>query len=242
MVRSCLLTRRPCQRKVHTLRIGVVNAGNIGRTLSRAWLAAGHELLVAKDGRQDKLDAFVEAHPQVQRGTPADAAAFGDIVLFSVYWPRLDAMLDAVGPLTEKVVIDTMNPLQVSSDFEHSHDKAFMARSSTSEELQRRRPDARVVKAFSTMPSDLLDKNRWASSQAIPPVFIAADDPSAKAVVATLAKDAGFTALDTGPLAAARSIEQLGILLHHVGENHFGGNLGRLAPAILSAPDLHTEA
>jgi predicted dinucleotide-binding enzyme len=224
------------------MRIGVVNAGNIGRTLSRAWLAAGHELLVGKDGRQDKLDAFVEAYPQALRGTPAEAAAFGDIVLFSVYWPRLDAVLDAVGPLAGKVVIDTINPLQVSSDFEHSHDEAFMARSSTSEELQRRRPDARVVKAFSTLPSDLLDKNRWASSQSIPPVFLASDDPVAKAKVAKLAEDAGFTALDTGPLGAARSIEQLGVLLHHVGENHFGGDLGRLAPAILAAPDLRTEA
>jgi hypothetical protein len=29
------------------MRIGAVNAGNFGRTLSRAWLAGGHELLVA---------------------------------------------------------------------------------------------------------------------------------------------------------------------------------------------------
>ena len=221
------------------MRIGVVNAGNIGRTLSRAWLAAGHELLVAKDGCQDKLDAFVEAHPEVQRGTPADAAAFGDVVLFSVYWPRLDAILDAVGPLTGKVVIDTMNPLQVSSDFEHSHDTAFMARFSTSEELQRRIPDARVVKAFNTMASDLLNASRWGTKQPKPPVFIAADDAPAKAVVAQLSEDAGFTAIDTGPLAAARSIEQLGVLMHHVAENNFAGDLGRLAPAVLVAP--HTQ-
>jgi predicted dinucleotide-binding enzyme len=223
------------------MRIGIVNAGNIGRTLSRAWLAAGHELLVAKDGSQDKLDAFVEAHSEVQRGTPADAAAFGDVVLFSVYWPRLGATLDAVGPLTGKVVIDTMNPLQVSIDFEHSHDTAFMARSSTSEELQRRVPDARVVKAFNTMASDLLDTNRWGTTQPKPPVFIAADDAPAKAVVTQLAEDAGFTAIDTGPLAAARSIEQLGVLIHHVAENHFGGDLGRLAPAVLIAPPTQLE-
>lgn len=224
------------------MRIGVVNAGNIGRTLSQAWLEAGHELLLAKDGRQDKLDTFVEAHPQVQRRTPAEAAEFGEVVLFSVYWPRLDAVLKAVGPLSGKVVIETMNPLQVSADFEHSHDKAFMARSSTTEELQRRLPDARVVKAFNTMPSDLLDKKRWADSPATPPVFLAGADAAAKKTVAQLAEDAGFPAVDAGPLIAARSIEQLGVLMHYVGDNHFGGDIGRLAPAILTVPDTSAEA
>ncbi|MDX6364846.1 MAG: 8-hydroxy-5-deazaflavin:NADPH oxidoreductase [Streptomyces sp.] len=72
------------------------------------------------------------------------------------------------------------------------------------------------------MPSDLLDENRWASAQATPPVFLAGHDPLAKAKVARLAEDAGFAALDTGPLVAARSIEQLGVVLHHVGENRLG--------------------
>ncbi|MGV9796749.1 NADPH-dependent F420 reductase [Mycobacterium sp. NPDC003449] len=223
------------------MRIGVVNAGNIGRTLSRAWLAAGHELFLAKEGRQDKLDAFVEAHPQVQRGTLAEAADFGEVVLFSVYWPRLDAVLEAVGPLSGKVVIETMNPLQVSADFEHSHDKAFMAQSSTTEELQRRLPDARVVKAFNTMPSDLLDNRRWAGSPATPSVFIAGANAAAKKTVAQLAEDAGFPAIDAGPLVAARSIEQLGLLTHYIGDNHFGGDLGRFAPAILTVPAAGTQ-
>lgn len=224
------------------MRIGVINAGNIGRTLSRAWLAAGHKLLLAKDGRQDKLDAFVEAHPGIQRGTPSDAAAFGEVVLFSVYWPRMEATLDDIGYLAGKVVIDTMNPLQVSSEFEHSHDQAFMARTSTTEVLQRRLPEALVVKAFNTMAADLLDHNRWDTTQLRPPVFIAGDDASAKATVTSLAKDAGFEALDAGPSTAARNIEQLGVLMHLVAEHHFGGDLTRLAPAVVVAPTRRTRS
>jgi predicted dinucleotide-binding enzyme len=219
------------------VRIGVINAGNIGRTLARAWLITGHELLLAKDGSQDKLDAFVEAHPGVRRGTPADAAEFGEVVLFSVYWPRLDATLGVVGSLAGRVVIDTMNPLRVSDGFEHMHDTAFMAKSSTTEELQRRLPKANVVKAFNTMASDLLDHNRWADTPR-PPVFVAGDDAAAKATVASLAKDAGFEALDAGAATAARSIEQLGVLMHHVAENHVGGDLTRLAPSVVVAPRL----
>ncbi|TCC40995.1 NADPH-dependent F420 reductase [Kribbella speibonae] len=214
------------------MHIGVVNAGNIGRALARAWLAAGHDVMVAKDGGQEKLDAFMEQNPRAVRGTPAEAAEFGEVVLFSVYWPRLDAVLQAVGPLAGKVVIDTMNPLQVNGDFEHSYDAYFMARSSTSEELQRRLPDVRVVKAFNTMPSTLLDARRWPEPKSVPPVFLAGDDSSAKAQVRTLAQDAGFTALDAGPLTSARNIEQLNVLMHLLADNQFEGALDRIAPTV----------
>lgn len=214
------------------MRIGVVNAGNIGRTLARAWLRKGHEIMLAKDGNQEKLDTFIAENPNALRGTIADAAQFGEAVLFSVYWPRLDAVLDAVGSLDGKLVIDTMNPLTVSSDFEHSYDKELMARSSTSEELQRRLPRARVVKAFNTVPSNLLDERSWTEPRSTPPVFVAGDDASAKADVTTLAGDAGFSALDAGPLTAARSIEQLNVLVHLVAENQFTGALDRIAPSI----------
>ncbi|MCP2267114.1 NADPH-dependent F420 reductase [Promicromonospora thailandica] len=232
------------------MRIGVVNAGNIGRALARAWLAAGHDVMVAKDGGQQKLDAFVAENPGAVPGTPAQAAEFGDVVLFSVYWPRLDAVLDAVGPqaggpaggLAGKVVIDTMNPLQVSGDFEHSYDAAFMARTSTSEELQRRLPAARVVKAFNTVPSTLLDARRWPAPEPAPPVLLAGDDASAKAQVRTLAGDAGFTALDAGPLTSARNIEQLNVLVHLLADHQFEGALDRLAPAVLVAAGVPTPA
>jgi predicted dinucleotide-binding enzyme len=89
-----------------------------------------------------------------------------------------------------------------------------------------------VVKAFSTVPSNLLDERRWTAPRATPPVFVAGDDASAKADVTTLAGDAGFSTLDAGPLTAARSIEQLNVLVHLVAENQFKGALDRIAPSI----------
>jgi 8-hydroxy-5-deazaflavin:NADPH oxidoreductase len=224
------------------MHIGVINAGNIGRALARAWLAAGHAVMMAKEGGQEKLDAFIEQNPRAIRGTPSEATEFAEVVLFSVYWPRLDAVLDAVGPIDGKIVIDTMNPLQVSSDFERSYDAAFMARSSTSEELQRRLPRARVVKAFNTIPSDLLDAPpRWFASGSLPAVFLAGDDSSAKAQVRTLAQDAGFTALDAGPLTSARNIEQLNVLVQLLADNQFEGGVDRIAPAIAVAAGVPTR-
>ncbi|TIV60753.1 MAG: NADP oxidoreductase, partial [Mesorhizobium sp.] len=37
------------------MKIGILNAGNIGSRLARAWAAAGHELVIAKDGEDRKI-------------------------------------------------------------------------------------------------------------------------------------------------------------------------------------------
>jgi hypothetical protein len=82
-----------------------------------------------------------------------------------------------------------------------------MQSSSTSEELQRRVPSAKVVKAFSTIPAHLLDKDAWKDSQMLPAVFFASDNTEAKQVVAQLIQDAGFPSIDAGSLLNARLLE-----------------------------------
>lgn len=128
-----------------------------------------------------------------------------------------------------------MNPLKVNEQFEHTHDLDFMAISSTSEELQKRRPRARVVKAFSTLPASILAVDKWEATATKPSIFLAGDDLCAKEIVRGLARDAGFEAFDAGPLRAARSIEQFGILLHNVWAHQFQGDYSRLAPTLVRA-------
>ena len=217
------------------MKIGIINTGNIGRALAKSWHRAGHQLLLAKDGNQAKLDEFVQEIDGALRGTPQQAADFGEVVLFSVYWPRFDATLTSVGDLTGKIVIDTMNPLKVNERFEHYHDLEFMQSSSTSEEFQKRLPNARIVKAFSTLAAPLLDASQWSGNPVTPAIFVAGNDPSAKEVVFQLVRDAGFQPLDVGSLSNGRSIEQLGVLLHHVGTHQFSGHYERLAPTLLQA-------
>ena len=165
------------------MKIGIVNAGNIGRTLAKPWHRAGHKLLLAKQGDREKLDRFMPEVEGALRGTPKQAADFGEVVLFSVYWLNLDKVLAEVGDLEGKIVIDTMNPLKVNEQFEHDRDLEFMKSSSTSEELQKRLPKARVVKAFSNMSAVVLDSNQWSNNPVKPPIFVASDDRLAKEVV-----------------------------------------------------------
>ena len=134
-----------------------------------------------------------------------------------------------------QIVIDTMNPLLVNERFEHYHDTELMRDSSTSEVLQSKLPKAHVVKAFSSLPSQALDATIWRNNNVKPPIFIAGDNDAAKDTVKQLIRDAKFEAMDVGELKNARSIEQLGILLHHVAMNQFNGRYENLGPAFLQA-------
>lgn len=221
------------------MKIGILNTGNIGSRLARAWAAAGHQLLLAKDGEDRKLAPLLdELGSAVSLGSIERAAAFGEAVLFSVYWPRVDAVIEAVGDrLDGKVVIETMNPLGVTDAFVHFHDHAFMRDSSTAEYLQKRLPKARVVKAFSLLPAPMLEAAAWAASPTRPSVFYVTDDRDAGQVTRQLIEAAGFTPVYAGPLEVARQLEQLGVLLHHVALNEYAGDadLIRLGVALIEA-------
>ena len=41
------------------MKIGVINAGNIGGRLAKAWVQAGHEVMVSKDGDRAKLQSLL---------------------------------------------------------------------------------------------------------------------------------------------------------------------------------------
>lgn len=70
------------------MKIGILNTGNVGGRLARAWATAGHDLVLAKDGEDRKLAPLLtEMGDRARRGTIREAAEFGEAVLFSVYWP-----------------------------------------------------------------------------------------------------------------------------------------------------------
>src|SRR2546425_13183221 len=77
--------------------------------------------------------------------------------------------------------------------------------SSGAEELARRLPNARVVSAFNTVPSEVLFGGYATKSKGRRPSLVyCGDDQRSKAVVAELIRDVGFDPLDVGPLRIAR--------------------------------------
>src|SRR5258708_7260007 len=178
------------------MKIGMLGAGNIGASAGRLFVAAGHEVALSNSRGPESLRSLVaELGPRAHAMTIADAARFGDVVLLAVPW-RTPEALPAPEILKGKIVIDAMNPYRADSGF---YD---LGNSTSSEEVLKRIPGARLVKALNTIyyqhlatrgRNDLPVEDRHA-------IYLAGDDEPAKQVVCRLIEEIGFAPVDTGSL------------------------------------------
>jgi 8-hydroxy-5-deazaflavin:NADPH oxidoreductase len=119
-----------------------------------------------------------------------------------------------------KVIVDITNP--ITPDL-----SGFLTLQGTfgAQEIAKAAPaGAHVVKAFNTLPSDVVA----AGSAEVRPldVFIAGDDAQAKARVSAFIESLGLRPMDAGQLPMARALEnaallQLGLVAHSVKHTNF---------------------
>ncbi len=197
------------------MKIGIVGAGKVGGGLGKLWARAGHQVLFSSR-RPDRLKLLVEqAGSQAAAGTVAEAALFGDIVLFSPNFWNVDDALEATGAMEGKTVIDVTNPLEWNPNGRMV--RSLPASTTAAEELAKKVPDAHVVKAFSTVPAAFIPHAfyRPGRLQRLV-VFYCGDHQDSKSPVHRLIADCGFVGLDAGPLQLARELEAPG-RLHRAG-------------------------
>nr|WP_262923933.1 NAD(P)-binding domain-containing protein [Spirosoma liriopis] len=178
------------------MKIGIIGAGNIGRTMARLFIAAGHEVALSNSRGPESLKEIIdELGPNARAETVDNAAAFGEVVLLAVPWRSPEA-LPHPDLVANKVVIDAMNPYSADSNV------IDLGESTSSEETARRLPDTLLVKAFNTIwYKHLAEQGDPAKPEAERrAIFIASDDPSAKTVVSDLIRAIGFAPVDAGSL------------------------------------------
>ena len=187
------------------MKIGIIGAGRIGGTLARLFAQAGHQVALSNSRGPDSLALLVQSlGPNVRAATVAEAAAFGDVVFLSIPFGAYQSV--PVEPLVGKIVVDDMN-------YYRERDGQIDFSGLTSSELVARHlTGARLVKAFNTMRFDVLgrDGNPDAPESQRLALFIAGDDPDAKAVVSQLIEEIGFAAVDTGSLREGGRLQQPG--------------------------------
>ena len=190
------------------MNIGVVGSGNIGGTVGKLWARAGHNVLFSLSRDPEKLRRLADAAgPNARAGSLEEAARFGEVVLFSPPWILADEILHAICSLAGKVLIDTTNPFDLDPYGMHTGPG-----SSAGEQIAKRASGTKVVKAYNTLPLEMLvsEAGRTGSRRLV--LFYSGDDNEAKALVATLISDSGFEPFDAGPLRNARYQEPGGFL------------------------------
>jgi hypothetical protein len=184
------------------MNIGIIGSGKVGGSLGTIWARAGHEVLFSSR-HPDRLAGLVEtAGPRARKGTVAEAAEFGEALLFAPNFWSADKAIATAGPMAGKILIDATNPYKIGPG---GIVRALPETTTAAAELARAIPAARVVKAYSTVPAEYLegdaDRRRGLA------VFFCGDDAAAREIVATLIRDSGFEPVDSGPLDRAGEIE-----------------------------------
>ena len=192
------------------MRIGILGSGLMGAKLGTIFARAGHEVVFSYARDDKKLTKLAqEAGGKARSGTPREAAQDADAVLLAVHWSRFDDVLQQAGNLTGKVIVSCSLPMN-----EDNTELVIAHTSSGSEELAKKLPNARVVAAFNTVPSEVLFGVYAAKAKGNPPSLVyCGDDEGAKQAVAGLIRDVGFDPVDAGALRMARYIEPFVMLI-----------------------------
>ena len=193
------------------MRIGILGAGHIGATAARLFARAGHDVALSNSRGAASLAGLVDeinreaGAARVKATTAQEAATFGELVLLAVPWRTKDAWPQAA-TLRGKIVIDAMNPYAAGGGI------ADLGTSTSSEEVAKQLPGARLVKAFNTIYAEHL-RAQGRPDLPLPKrraIFLAGDDVEAKRVVSRLIEQIGFAPVDTGTLREGGRSQQPG--------------------------------
>ncbi len=172
------------------MRIGIVGAGKIGGNCARQFAKGGHEVMLS--GRDPaKLEPLAsEIGNAASVGTPAEAAEFGEVVVFAVPWDGFDDAVESAGSLDGKIVIDTTNQYGSSE---------MPSEGQTAASFHAARVDgARYTKSFNTLTSAFQAEAAFRPEEERIVQWVCGDDVAAKQVVMGLIADAGYAPIDLG--------------------------------------------
>ncbi len=181
------------------MRIGIVGAGRIGGNCARQFAKGRHEVKLSSRDPSKLEPLAAEIGDSASVGTPAEAAEFGEVVVFAVPWDGFDDAVASAGALDGKIVIDTTNQYGSSE---------MPAEGETAASFHAARVDgARYTKSFNTLTSAFQAEVADRPEDERVVQWVCGDDEEAKRVVMELISDAGYAPVDLGSNADAAVME-----------------------------------
>ena len=194
---------RLARAQAASLKIGIIGTGRIGGALAEHWAKAGHQLMVSSRHPEQLQPLADRLGPRVRVGTPAEAAAFGEVLLISVPYGALPQVgRDYAAHLRGKVVLETGNPFPGRDGAMADAARARGTGVASAEFL----PGVRLVRAFTCVPHTAVQADAHRSGERVG-VPLAADDAGAMKLAERLVRDAGFDPVAVGGLARAKDFD-----------------------------------
>jgi 8-hydroxy-5-deazaflavin:NADPH oxidoreductase len=187
------------------VRIGIIGAGNVGKALATAAVRAGHDVTLSAS-RPESATEGARATGARAAATNKVAVQDADLVILAVPSSSIERLaLELASDLKGKAVLDTINRVNLKDPSQ------VLDGTSHAERVQTLLPGSHVVKALNTvfferMTAPAIDGLKLDG-------FVAADDEAAKKRVLEFVGSIGFRPLDAGPLAMARALEAMALLI-----------------------------
>jgi hypothetical protein len=163
------------------MQIAIIGTGNVGGALAKAWARAGHRIFLGVRNLQDqKVLALTAGASQITTHGLAEAVRDAETVLFAIPPSALRQVLDNIGDLKGKVLIDATNSVRTKAgDFASVADALSAWTKSTD-----------VVKCFNTTGFNVMANPQFGGVAA--DMFMAGSSSRGKEIARQLARDAGF--------------------------------------------------
>jgi predicted dinucleotide-binding enzyme len=198
------------------MKIGMIGSGDVGSALGSVWAKSGHEVMFSSRTLENDKALAARIGSNARAGTPQQAAAFGEVLVFAVPYRALPELGKSLAnEIKGKIVIDACNPFP-SRDGDIANWARDKGAGVASAELL---PGARIVRAFNAVGAARMGSaHREAGRIGMP---IAGDDNEAIETASRLIREIGYEPVLIGglekgrflmpgtPLAGERSPEEI---------------------------------
>lgn len=182
------------------IRVAVLGAGNIGGTLGRKWVAAGHEVTFGvRDPQDAKAQALrAEVGERAKVGTLDEALASGDVIVMALPGPAMDETIARnAAQLDGKTVVDAAN-------------RMGEPRRNSLATFQAHTPNARVYRAFNSYGWENFADPKFGGVAA--DLFYAGPDGDSRATVEQLIADVGLRPVRLGDVDQTDTVDAVASL------------------------------
>jgi len=187
------------------MKIGVIGTGMVGKTLATEFAKLGYQVLLANSRGTDAVASSIEGSATSITPSETSDAMACNVVFLSIPWTGVKDLLDTETPQRGQILVDTTNIFLTYPPNAKIDD---LKGGSGSETIAKLAPHVHVVKAFNTLPFNILFAPAPPNMQRV--LFVAGDDEAAMSTVASLISKLKLLPVKLGSLATAGRQMELG--------------------------------
>lgn len=187
-------------------KVGVIGSGQVAQVLAKGFAKKGWDVRIGSR-EPSKLEAFSK-ESGIAAATFAETASHGEVLVLAVKGLVAEEAVKLAGDgMNGKLVLDATNPIAAGPPVDGILQFFTGPNDSLMERLQKARPEARFVKAWSCVGNAFMVDPQFPGGP--PTMFVCGDDDAAKTKAKEILRDFGWDTEDVGKATGARAIEPL---------------------------------